>query len=157
MGMNRSLSIVWVLVLVIPFAMALNDKANDEDDDFDYNAAANSFEEYVKKYLVDNGFDQKETIDRDTFIGLFINVTSSKTQTIQGQESNFLLLANKIADKAGFPIKTNDIPSLLNLNELTFIYSSLVEENNITFEDENEAGQVDTKNAEALRKIKEEL
>lgn len=150
-----SMTMLIALIVLMPLTMSTDDKSTEEEE-VDYNAAARTFENYVKKYLSDNGFDQKETIDRETFIALFMNVTSSEKQNIQVPQNTFEILANTIADKAGSPIKTKDIPSILNLNEMVFLYSSIVEENNITFEDETRE-EISNKTAEYLKKIKEDL
>lgn len=144
-----------LIILTLSF-IALTRAENIEDNDYNVerqrvklNQIPSQFKEQVETYLKYNGYYEKKTVDKATFVEIFLKVITDDSFTPL-QKSNFRTLGNELADREGDIIKTQDISTILNFAKITKLYSELIEEGvvNVNSEDNPELENDDTENTE---------
>lgn len=115
-----------------------------EDSDYEFaggqklklNQIPSKFKEQVDTYLKYNGYYEKETVDKETFVDIFMKVITEDSFTPL-QKKNFRILGNELAEREGDIIRTKDIPTILNFEQVTQLYSELIDEGVVKMDPED--------------------
>ena len=110
-----------IFLLIFYFTLCLNNTENENIK----SSGDNLLSKKVKEYLKKNNLNSSSILNLDEFIKMFIEVVSEDKNK---PKQIFIEVAKKIVKKHGEPILIKNINNYFNLEEMTLLYSEILEE-----------------------------
>ena len=116
---------IYLFFLIFYFSFCTNKTENENIKSSGDNLLSKKIKEYLKK----NNLTSSSNLSLNEFIKMFIEVVSEDKNK---PKQIFIEVAKKIAKKHGEPILIKNINNYFNLEEMTLLYSEILEENKQT-------------------------
>lgn len=119
---------IFYLIFLFYFTLCLNSTNKTENENIK-TSGDNLLSKKVKEYLIKNNLSSSSKLNLDEFIKMFIEVVSEDKNK---PKQIFIEVAKKIVKNHGEPILIKNINNYFNLEEMTLLYSEILEENKQT-------------------------
>ncbi len=119
---------IFYLIFLFYFTLCLNSTNKTENENIK-TSGDNLLSKKVKEYLIKNDLSSSSKLNLDEFIKMFIEVVSEDKNK---PKQIFIEVAKKIVKNHGEPILIKNINNYFNLEEMTLLYSEILEENKQT-------------------------
>jgi len=118
----------YLFFLIFYFSICSNSANNTENENIK-SSGDNLLSKKVKEYLEKNNLTSTSILNLNEFIKMFIEIVSEDKNK---PKQIFIEVAKKIVKKHGEPILIKNINNYFNLEEMTLLYSEILEENKQT-------------------------
>ena len=119
---------IFYLIFLFYFTLCLNSTNKTENENIK-TSGDNLLSKKVKEYLIKNNLSSSSKLNLDEFIKMFIEVVSEDKNK---PKQIFIEVAKKIVKNHGEQILIKNINNYFNLEEMTLLYSEILEENKQT-------------------------
>ena len=125
---KKKMKKIFYLIFLFYFTLCLNSTNKTENENIK-TSGDNLLSKKVKEYLIKNNLSSSSKLNLDEFIKMFIEVVSEDKNK---PKQIFIEVAKKIVKNHGEPILIKNINNYFNLEEMTLLYSEILEENKQT-------------------------
>ena len=125
---KKKIKKIFYLIFLFYFTLCLNSTNKTENENIK-TSGDNLLSKKVKEYLIKNDLSSSSKLNLDEFIKMFIEVVSEDKNK---PKQIFIEVAKKIVKNHGEPILIKNINNYFNLEEMTLLYSEILEENKQT-------------------------
>jgi len=125
---KKKMKKIFYLIFLFYFTLCLNSTNKTENEKIK-TSGDNLLSKKVKEYLIKNDLSSSSKLNLDEFIKMFIEVVSEDKNK---PKQIFIEVAKKIVKNHGEPILIKNINNYFNLEEMTLLYSEILEENKQT-------------------------
>ena len=125
---KKKMKKIFYLIFLFYFTLCLNSTNKTENENIK-TSGDNLLSKKVKEYLIKNDLSSSSKLNLDEFIKMFIEVVSEDKNK---PKQIFIEVAKKIVKNHGEPILIKNINNYFNLEEMTLLYSEILDENKQT-------------------------